>query len=47
MDYLAWEGFKKGNWMNEINVRDFIQTNLLPMKEMRIFLRAPLIERKL
>lgn len=21
----AWEGFSKGDWQNEVNVRDFIQ----------------------
>ncbi|CAM3707466.1 formate C-acetyltransferase [Erysipelothrix urinaevulpis] len=26
----AWEGFKSGQWENEINVRDFIQTNYTP-----------------
>ena len=26
----AWEGFKQGQWENEINVRDFIQTNYTP-----------------
>ena len=24
---IFWNGFKKGVWQNEINVRDFIQTN--------------------
>lgn len=23
----AWEGFTKGDWQNEVNVRDFIQKN--------------------
>ena len=22
-----WKNFKEGNWMNEVNVRDFIQKN--------------------
>lgn len=26
----AWQGFNKGKWMNEINVRDFIQRNYTP-----------------
>ena len=24
----AWEGFTKGDWQNEVNVRDFIQKNM-------------------
>ncbi len=27
MKHENWEGFKRGAWCNEINVRDFIQTN--------------------
>ena len=27
MTHTNWEGFKAGAWQNEINVRDFIQTN--------------------
>ncbi len=27
MEHKHWEGFKAGAWQNEINVRDFIQTN--------------------
>ena len=27
MEHKNWEGFKTGAWQNEINVRDFIQTN--------------------
>ena len=27
MEHKNWNGFKEGVWMNEINVRDFIQTN--------------------
>ena len=26
----AWEGFAKGDWQNEVNVRDFIQKNYTP-----------------
>ncbi|MGT9324910.1 hypothetical protein, partial [Escherichia coli] len=26
----AWEGFTKGDWQNEVNVRDFIQKNYTP-----------------
>ncbi|MBO5852432.1 MAG: formate C-acetyltransferase [Clostridia bacterium] len=27
MEHINWNGFNKGVWTNEINVRDFIQTN--------------------
>ena len=27
MEFKNWEGFREGVWMNEINVRDFIQQN--------------------
>ncbi len=27
MEHINWNGFKKGNWQNEIDVRDFIQQN--------------------
>ncbi len=27
MEHINWNGFKPGNWQNEINVRDFIQQN--------------------
>ena len=27
MEHTNWNGFKAGKWQNEINVRDFIQTN--------------------
>jgi formate C-acetyltransferase len=27
MEHTNWKGFKGGAWQNEINVRDFIQTN--------------------
>ncbi|MDD6478779.1 MAG: formate C-acetyltransferase [Oscillospiraceae bacterium] len=27
MEHINWNGFKNGVWQNEINVRDFIQTN--------------------
>ena len=29
MEHKNWEGFKAGDWQNEINVRDFIQKNYL------------------
>ena len=27
MEHINWNGFNAGKWQNEINVRDFIQTN--------------------
>ena len=27
MEHKNWEGFKTGRWLDEINVRDFIQQN--------------------
>ena len=30
MDFKQWENFKKGDWQDEINVRDFIQKNYTP-----------------
>ena len=27
MEHINWNGFNKGVWQDEINVRDFIQTN--------------------
>ena len=27
MEHKNWNGFAKGTWQDEINVRDFIQTN--------------------
>ena len=30
MDFEQWKGFKKGDWKDEINVRDFIQHNYTP-----------------
>ena len=27
MEHINWNGFKKGVWQDEINVRDFIQQN--------------------
>jgi len=35
----AWEGFNEGAWMVEVNVRDFIQKNLLPYHGDDAFLR--------
>lgn len=30
MERTQWNGFKAGNWQNEIDVRNFIQTNYTP-----------------
>ena len=30
MNFNQWNGFKKGDWQKEINVRNFIQTNYTP-----------------
>jgi formate C-acetyltransferase len=34
----AWEGFNKGDWQKEVNVRDFIQTNYTPYEGNEAFL---------
>lgn len=34
----AWEGFSKGDWQKEVNVRDFIQTNYTPYEGNEAFL---------
>lgn len=34
----AWEGFSKGDWQNEVNVRDFIQKNYTPYEGNESFL---------
>ena len=36
-----WNGFKKGVWENEINVRDFIQKNYTPYDGDDSFLAGP------
>ena len=36
-----WTGFKQGKWQDEINVRDFIQTNYLPYEGTSSFLEGP------
>jgi formate C-acetyltransferase len=41
---LQWEGFKKGLWQKEIDVRDFIQQNYQPYESDESFL-APATER--
>ena len=30
MKFEQWNGFQKGDWQDEINVRDFIQKNYTP-----------------
>lgn len=37
----AWEGFEGGNWLNEIDVRDFIQKNYTPYEGDDSFLVGP------
>ncbi|MBQ1256316.1 MAG: formate C-acetyltransferase [Clostridia bacterium] len=44
MEFTAWTGFKKGNWTDEINVRNFIQLNYTPYEGDEAFL-APATER--
>ena len=41
MNFSCWAGFKDGNWQNEIDVRDFIQTNYTPYLGDEGFLCAP------
>lgn len=36
-----WDGFKRGKWSREINVRDFIQENYTPYTGNESFLAAP------
>ena len=40
-DQKAWEGFVKGNWCDEIEVRDFIQLNYTPYEGDASFLAGP------
>ena len=37
MKFDQWEGFEKGDWESEINVRDFIQKNYTPYEEIVLF----------
>lgn len=39
--FKQWEGFKEGSWMNEINVRDFIQNNFKLYEGDKNFLVGP------
>ena len=41
MKFEAWEGFSKGEWQDEINVRDFIQKNYTPYEGDSKFLSNP------
>ena len=38
MKHTNWAGFKAGAWQDEINVRDFIQTNYTPYEGDALFL---------
>lgn len=38
MEYKQWKGFQKGDWQDEINVRDFIQKNYTPYEGNESFL---------
>ena len=40
-DEKAWKGFTEGAWMDEINVRDFIQKNYTPYEGDGSFLKGP------
>ncbi|MBF1158657.1 MAG: formate C-acetyltransferase [Thermobifida sp.] len=40
-DQKAWEGFVKGNWCDEVDVRDFIQLNYTPYEGDASFLAGP------
>ena len=40
-DQKAWEGFVKGNWCDEIDVRNFIQLNYTPYEGDASFLSGP------
>ena len=40
-DQKAWEGFAKGNWCDEIDVRNFIQLNYTPYEGDASFLAGP------
>ncbi len=41
MNFDAWKGFEKGEWQDEINVRDFIQRNYTPYEGDSSFLKGP------
>ncbi len=41
MENKAWQGFEKGKWCTEIDVRDFIQHNYTPYEGDGVFLAPP------
>ncbi|HCC04607.1 MAG TPA: formate C-acetyltransferase [Clostridiales bacterium] len=41
MNFDAWKNFEKGEWQDEINVRDFIQHNYTPYEGDSSFLTGP------
>ncbi len=41
MKFEQWDGFEKGDWQSEINVRDFIQKNYTPYEGDATFLAGP------
>ena len=41
MDFQEWNGFKKSKWQDEINLRDFINTNYTPYEGGSDFLSGP------
>ena len=41
MNFKQWEGFEKGDWQNDIDVRNFIQTNYTPYEGTKDFLVGP------
>ena len=41
MDFKQWNGFNKGDWQKEINVRNFIQSNYTPYTGDSSFLTTP------
>jgi len=41
MKFQEWEGFNSGDWTEEINVRNFIQTNYTPYEGDSSFLKEP------
>ena len=38
---VAWRGFKRGGWMNRVDVREFIQKNYTPYEGDDAFLEGP------
>ena len=46
MKFKQWEGFEKGDWQQEINVRDFIQHNYTPYEGDESFLCGATAETK-